>query len=155
MSQDQDLGEYVRVGSDLEMDRSLPTTPTPTQVKLTSAGLGEADEEQARRELEEEEDKQPVLSQVFQVDQVQQGLNNASEFFAWGFNSLRVQLAQGEEAARQLFESTQPQREAVAVSAAKIGQDIALTAELVRQESQKALQVIQSKVNPPTTTTPN
>ncbi|KAH9249684.1 hypothetical protein BASA81_012653 [Batrachochytrium salamandrivorans] len=107
------------------------------------------DEDQARRYLEEDEDKQPVLSQVFQVDQVQQGLNNASEFFAWGLNSLRVQLAQGEETARQLFESTQPQREAIAVSATKLGQDISLAAEQVRQESQKAFQAIQSKVNSP------
>lgn len=115
------------------MDRSAPPSPPFAH----------------REPLDEddEEEKKPVLSQVFAVDQVAQGLENASAFLTWGFTALQDQFSAGEEKAKLLFEQTKPQRDALAENATKLGEDLASAAEQIKQETSKALEAVTDKLN--------
>jgi gas vesicle protein len=115
----------------------------------------------------EDEEEEPVLSNVFAVEQLKRGAATAMNFFTWGFESAKEQatvLSESEQVkkivdttkqqkevlsnnAAQFWENTRPQREEISKSASSLSEKVQPQLERIRTESIRAFESISSTVN--------
>lgn len=108
--------------------------------------------------LDRDEREPPVLSQVFAVDQLKRGAENAANLFSWGLSQVKEtanQVSESEQVQQvlestrpqresinanlsQLWESTKPQREEMAKAASNLSQQVQPTLDKLKMEGMKA-----------------